>query len=181
MTGVADAGISPRRNPHFHRASLGASKGYPKSYPAFMHFICCFNVWPLRCRPVECILLSLDWLLHVVSLVSYVQGPIEGCCLACEQDLFNSRYPRIEALVVVCAIDWAAHLPDKPRRILVRTDSLNTVDIFHSLAAEPNYMLLLLKTVKLIMDFGVALEWMFMLFMFLALDALLRLLFPVAS
>ncbi len=101
--------------------------------------------------------------------------------MACEQDLFNSRHPRIEALAAVCAIDWAAHLPDKLRRILVRTDSMNTVDIFHSLAAELNYVLLLLKTVKLIMDFGVALEWMFTLFMFLALDALSRLLFPVAS
>ncbi len=41
-----------------------------------------------------------------------------------------------EALAVVSAIEWAAHLPDKPRHILIHTDSMNTVDIFHSLVAD---------------------------------------------
>ena len=60
-----------------------------------------------------------------------------------------------EVLVVVSAIDWAMHLPNKPQHILLRTDSMNTVDIFHSLAAQPNYVLLLFQVVETMMDSGV--------------------------
>ena len=60
-----------------------------------------------------------------------------------------------EALAVISAIKWAAHLPDKPQCILIHTDSMNTVDIFHSLAANPNYILLLFKAVEIMIDFGV--------------------------
>ncbi len=86
-----------------------------------------------------------------------------------------------EALAVVCAIDWAAHLPDKPHRILIRTDSMNTVNIFHSLAAEPNYVSLLLKAVKLMMDFSVDV-WVIHIpgTKNVVADALSQFLFPVA-
>src|SRR5258708_37472879 len=68
----------------------------------------------------------------------------------CYGDIFFN-----EALAVICTIDWAAHLPDKPCHILIQTGSMNTIDIFHSLAAEPNHVLLLLRAVELMMDFGV--------------------------
>ena len=32
---------------------------------------------------------------------------------------------------------------------------MNTIDIFHSLVANPNYVLLLFKAVEIMMDFGV--------------------------
>ena len=35
---------------------------------------------------------------------------------------------------------------------------MNTVDIFHSLAAEPNYITLLFKAIEIMMDFGLDLH-----------------------
>ncbi len=80
---------------------------------------------------------------------SAVVGPIKESDSHYGDIFFN------EALAVVSAIEWAAHLPDKLWRILICTDSMNTVDIFHSLAAELNYVSLLLKAVEIMMDFGV--------------------------
>ena len=60
-----------------------------------------------------------------------------------------------EALAVVSVIEWVAHLPDKPQQVLIYTDSMNMVDIFHSLTANLNYILLLFWAVKIMMDFGV--------------------------
>ena len=57
-----------------------------------------------------------------------------------------------EALAVVSAIEWVASLPDHPKCLIIQTDSMDTVDIFHSLSAEPNYMLLLLRAVEVMMD-----------------------------
>jgi len=62
------------------------------------------------------------------------------------------HYP---AYTVISAIEWVAHLPDKPQQVLIYTDSMNTVDIFHSLATNPNYILLLFWAVEIMMDFGV--------------------------
>src|SRR5258707_4526490 len=68
----------------------------------------------------------------------------------CYGDIFFNK-----ALAVISAIEWVAHLPDKPWWVLIYTDSMNTVDIFHSLAADPNYILLLFWAVEIMMDFGV--------------------------
>ena len=83
---------------------------------------------------------------------SAIVGPIKESDL-CYGDIFFN-----EALAVVSAIEWATHLPDKPQRVLIHTDSMNTVDIFHSLAAEPNYVSLLLKAVEIMMDFGIEVQ-----------------------
>ncbi len=99
---------------------------------------------------------------------SAVVGPIKES---------NSCYGNIffnEALAVVSAIEWAAHLPDKLRHVLIHTDSMNTVDIFHSLAAKPNY--------EIMMDFGVDVRVIHIPGVEnIVADALSRLLFPVAS
>ena len=87
-----------------------------------------------------------------------------------------------EALAVVSAIEWAAHLPDKPQHVLIHTDSMNTVDIFHSLAADPNYILLLFKAVEIMMDLGVDVRVVHIPGTQNAVaDALSRLLFQVAN
>ena len=57
-----------------------------------------------------------------------------------------------EGLAVVSAIEWAASLPGHPKHLIVQTDSMNMVDIFHSLFAEPDYILLLLRAVEVMMD-----------------------------
>ncbi len=59
---------------------------------------------------------------------------------------------------------------------------MNTIDIFHSLAAEPNYVLLLLRAVKLMMDFGVDVQVVHIPgSKNVVADALSQLLFPVVS
>ncbi|TFY82031.1 hypothetical protein EWM64_g1982 [Hericium alpestre] len=49
-----------------------------------------------------------------------------------------------EALTVVSALDWACSLPQKPNRLAIFSDSLNTVQMFNSLRARPHYNDLLL-------------------------------------
>jgi hypothetical protein len=44
-----------------------------------------------------------------------------------------------EALCVVSALLWALQLPTPPRRLLIYTDSMNTVEMFHSLKALDGY------------------------------------------
>ncbi len=60
-----------------------------------------------------------------------------------------------EALAVVSAIEWVANLPERPQRILVRSDSMNTVDMFNTLAPEPLFILLMIRAVEIMMDHGV--------------------------
>ncbi len=97
----------------------------------------------------------------------------------------NVHYGNIffnKALAVISAIDWAAHLPDKPWHILIHTNSMNTVDIFHLLMANLNYILLLFKVVEIMMDFGVDIQVVHILDTENALaDALSCLLFQVAN
>jgi len=59
---------------------------------------------------------------------------------------------------------------------------MNMVDIFHSLAADPNYILLLFKAVEIMMDFGVDVQVVHIPGSENAIvDALSHLLFQVAS
>ncbi|KIJ32236.1 hypothetical protein M422DRAFT_184860, partial [Sphaerobolus stellatus SS14] len=63
-----------------------------------------------------------------------------------------------EALTVASAIAWATALPTPPRRLLVYTDSLDTVEMFHSLRAKEGYNDLLLFVVELLMDRRISLR-----------------------
>src|SRR5882724_2900575 len=49
-----------------------------------------------------------------------------------------------EALCVVSAIAWAIQLKDLPSRLLIFTDSMNMVEMFHLLSAQSGYIDLLL-------------------------------------
>ena len=49
-----------------------------------------------------------------------------------------------EALCIMSAIAWAVQLKDFPSRLLIFTDSMNTVEMFHSLSAQSGYIYLLL-------------------------------------
>ncbi|KIJ32985.1 hypothetical protein M422DRAFT_82381, partial [Sphaerobolus stellatus SS14] len=63
-----------------------------------------------------------------------------------------------EALTVASAIAWAAALTSPPRRLLVYTDSLDTVEMFHSLRAKDGYNELLLFAVELLMQKRISLR-----------------------
>ena len=73
----------------------------------------------------------------------------------------DARYGDIffnEALAVVSALSWTTTLTSPPRRILIHTDSMNTVDIFHSLSAKSEYNTILLFAVEILMDCNVDLR-----------------------
>ncbi len=69
-----------------------------------------------------------------------------------ESDVQFSNIFFNEALAVVSAIEWAAHLPNHPQCVLVQTDSMNTVDIWHSLAPQSDNITLMLYAVEVMMD-----------------------------
>ena len=49
-----------------------------------------------------------------------------------------------EALAVISTIEWAVNLPDRPQRILVHSDSMNTIDMFNTLAPDQPFILLMI-------------------------------------
>ena len=57
-----------------------------------------------------------------------------------------------ETLCVASAVSWASTLLRPPRRLLIYTDSLDSVELFHSLKAEAGYNDLLLFVVQILMD-----------------------------
>ncbi|KAF8580257.1 hypothetical protein K439DRAFT_1357494 [Ramaria rubella] len=80
-------------------------------------------------------------------------------CPACHSALFSSTpasAPRtsiffFEALTVVFALAWAAQLKHPPCKLLIHSDSLNTIEMFHSLKAQDGYNDLLLFAVHLLL------------------------------
>jgi hypothetical protein len=64
----------------------------------------------------------------------------------------------LEALTVLSAIFWVGTLARKPHRLLVYTDSMNTVDMFNSMRAEPGYNTILMEAVDTLIDIGVSLR-----------------------
>jgi hypothetical protein len=60
-----------------------------------------------------------------------------------------------EALAIVSALKWVSMLQSPPQCLVICTDSMNTVDIFHSLTALDDYNDLLLHAIKLMMDFDI--------------------------
>ena len=63
-----------------------------------------------------------------------------------------------EALTIVSALSWSATLCPSPRRVLIRTDSMNCVDIFHSLSTIQSYNQLLLHSVQVLKDSKISLR-----------------------
>lgn len=56
-----------------------------------------------------------------------------------------------EAYAIVAAIDWASRLQQKPRRLTIFTDSMNSCDIFNSLSAGPKYNRLLIRSAEIVL------------------------------
>ncbi|KIJ29248.1 hypothetical protein M422DRAFT_187699, partial [Sphaerobolus stellatus SS14] len=66
----------------------------------------------------------------------------------------NPLIPNIlfyETLTTTSTVTWATALPFPPRRLLVYTDSLDSMEMFHSLRAKDGYNELLLLVVQQLM------------------------------
>jgi hypothetical protein len=83
----------------------------------------------------------------LLGLGYFFEDSREGfqCDLPCDNPKDTIFY--FEALVVVSIIDAIAHFPNVPSKLLVFSDNVNTVDIFHSLHCKPPYNNLLKFTV----------------------------------
>lgn len=57
-----------------------------------------------------------------------------------------------EALTVLSALSWAATRNERPSRLLIHTDNLNTVQIFDSFIADEGYNDILLSACRILMD-----------------------------
>jgi len=64
----------------------------------------------------------------------------------------------LEALTVLSAIFWVGTLASKPRRLLIYTDSMNTVEMFNSMRANPGYNTILMEAVDALIDMRVSLR-----------------------
>ncbi|KIJ36428.1 hypothetical protein M422DRAFT_179448, partial [Sphaerobolus stellatus SS14] len=63
-----------------------------------------------------------------------------------------------EMLAVASAVAWAAELSKPPHHLLVYTNSLDTVEMFHSLRAGEGYNELLLFVVELLLSKRISLH-----------------------
>ena len=64
----------------------------------------------------------------------------------------------LEALSVLSAIFWVERLTNHPRKLLIYTDSMNTVDMFNSMRADPGYNTILMEAVEILLDTGISLR-----------------------
>ena len=88
------------------------------------------------------------FILDSTTNIAYI-APIKESDIQYDDIFFN------EALAVVSALEWAAHLLEHPHQILIQTNSMNMVNIWHSLAPLDDYALLLLYRVEIMMDYSV--------------------------
>ena len=92
------------------------------------------------------------------SLGFYFQQSKEGFqCLVPQNPPKDSIF-YFEALAVVSVVDAVTRLPSIPTRLLVFSDNTNTVNIFHSLRAQPAYNDLLKFTVSLLIEYKISLR-----------------------
>src|SRR5260370_25540798 len=65
-----------------------------------------------------------------------------------EKDIpFNIFYN--EALTVLAALEWSSSLDPIPRRVVIHTDSTNSLNIFNSLCASRLYNPILMSTITI--------------------------------
>jgi hypothetical protein len=88
-----------------------------------------------------------------LSFVFNNQGFVYKLCLSSSilVDIFF-----LELVAILSAIEYIVHLPHPPRRVLLFTDSLDSVAVFNSLsAAEPIHNCVLMGVAGLVMQSGI--------------------------
>lgn len=109
------------------------------------------------------LLKSIAWTEHESDLHIFTDASLDGFAFWCVQLSSGHTAPVIpkrfdepiffhEAFAVVCAIHWASSLGVRGlRRLLIRTDSMNTVDMFNTLRGRGLYNELLKFAVDILM------------------------------
>ncbi|KIM22103.1 hypothetical protein M408DRAFT_31617, partial [Serendipita vermifera MAFF 305830] len=76
--------------------------------------------------------------------------------LTYNRDLGSIFY--LEALTVLASIFWVEQVKTRPKRLLIYTDSMNTVAMFNSMRADPGYNTILMEAVGALLDMGISLR-----------------------
>ncbi|TFY78173.1 hypothetical protein EWM64_g5842 [Hericium alpestre] len=117
----------------------------------------------IECASGVFMLESLAWRPSDADLVLFTDASSDGITFwspALSMG-FHAPLPNIaatiffwESLAVVSAIDWASRLPTPvhPTRLLIHCDNTNTVDLFNTLHAQPQYNSLLLYAVDRLLE-----------------------------
>ena len=116
-----------------------------------------------------CLLNSIIWSASEANLTIYCDASMSALGFYIPQmnltftaPVPDEQRPRhiffYEALCVVSALAFATQLNRPPARLLIFTDSLNTVDMFHSLKAGEGYNCLLLFAARLLLPQTTALR-----------------------
>jgi hypothetical protein len=112
---------------------------------------------------------DVDWDVHHADVTAYSDACLSGLgfYLQDSREGFQCIVPQnapkdtiffFEALAVVSVVDAVTKMHVIPRRLLIYSDSTNTVDIFHSLRSLPPYNNLLKFTVSLLIEFNISLR-----------------------
>src|SRR5882724_7674250 len=102
-----------------------------------------------------------EWSLTDADMVIYCDACLTGLGFYCPQcdiaffaDIANLTPTRTifyyEALAVLSTLTWAHELAHLPHRLLIYTDSMNMVNMFHSMNAQPSYNDLLMHAVGIL-------------------------------
>lgn len=112
---------------------------------------------------------DVDWTVQQADITAYSDACLSGLGYFFQHSLngFQCLIPHnppkdtifyFEALAVVSVIDAVTRLPSVPSRLLVFSDNMNTVNIFHSLHSLPPYNDLLKFAVSLLLKFNISLR-----------------------
>ncbi|KAF8586317.1 hypothetical protein K439DRAFT_1646329 [Ramaria rubella] len=116
-----------------------------------------------------CMLDAIEWPLENADLEIFCDSTLSNMAFYCPQAnvAFCSPVPDnaprgtifyYEALAIVSALAWAAQRHHPPHRLVIRSDSLNSVEMFHTLKALSGYNTLLLFSVRILMHSKISLR-----------------------
>jgi len=111
---------------------------------------------------------SVDWPLHFAEYTLYTDACLFGMGFWSPSHSLGFQSPvdtnartifYWEAYAVLSAFYWLAHhRHPPPHRVAIFTDNMNTVHMFHSLRATPEYNPILMTTVEIMMTFNIQLQ-----------------------
>ncbi|KAF8585148.1 hypothetical protein K439DRAFT_1646686 [Ramaria rubella] len=108
--------------------------------------------WPLENANMEVFCDST-----LTNIAFYIPQANLGYCAPVLMNTPQGTMYFLEALAVISAIAWAAEQRQPPCRLLIHSDSLNSVEMFHSLKAGTGYNTLLLYAVRILMNSEISL------------------------
>lgn len=158
--------VAPRLRPALQSSYAKLSRGSKPHARIFINKAVCRDLtWfsnILRDFDGRLFLKSSLWPVDEADLIIFCDASLSGLGFWCPTQLLGFYYTLsstvqrsiffFESLCVLSALAWAAELPLGPSRVVIYTDSLNSVQIFGSLAAQDGYNDILMHAVTILLD-----------------------------